>query len=154
MNQFKYILLSLIIIISCQGRNDAVSQSLDMESLNWLEGTWNRVGTNDFAHERWEKVSSTEWNGWGITFKGADTSFVEKIKIIKQDNNLYYVADVPENQEPVYFKFISMTKNGFVCENPDHDFPKRIEYKLNGNNLSAIISGDGKSIPFNFQKQP
>ncbi len=154
MNRLKYIALCLIFMTGCKNKNTQEPHSNGAENLAWLEGTWNRVGTAEVGHERWQKVSAEEWKGWGVTFKGIDTSFVEKIRIVKKDNNLFYVADVPENPEPVYFKFTSLEKNGFTCENPAHDFPKKIEYSLTGSDLSVTISGDGKSIPFDFQKQP
>jgi hypothetical protein len=85
--------------------------------------------------------------------QGEDTVFVEKIKIVVKDRELYYVADVPENKEPVYFKIVELGTTGFVCENPAHDFPKKISYQLSGADLKAQISGDGKSIDYLFTKQ-
>jgi hypothetical protein len=79
--------------------------------------------------------------------------FVEKLRIVVRDGNLHYVADVPENKMPVYFPFVELKKNSFVCENPDHDFPKRISYSLEGTTLKATISGDGKSIHYLFEKK-
>ncbi|WP_315820030.1 hypothetical protein [Paraflavitalea speifideaquila] len=63
------------------------------------------------------------------------------------------MADVPQNKEPVYFKLTAITKDGFTCENPNHDFPKKIDYKLDGNKLRATISGDGKAIDYLFERQ-
>ena len=85
--------------------------------------------------------------------KGKDTSFVEKLRIIAKDNLIFYVADVKGNRDIVYFQFVSLSDDHFVCENPTHDFPKRIEYKLRGNQLQASISGDGRTIPFLFEKE-
>lgn len=42
------------------------------------------------------------------------------------------------------------TDDSFVCENPQHDFPKKITYKLTGNHIYTTISGNGKTIPYNF----
>jgi hypothetical protein len=63
------------------------------------------------------------------------------------------VADVKGNKDIVYFQFVSLGDDHFVCENPAHEFPKRIEYKLRGNQLQASISGDGKTIPYLFEKK-
>jgi len=83
---------------------------------------------------------------------GSDTAFVEKLGIIVRDGDLFYVADVPENQQPVYFRLTEIKQNSFTCENPEHDFPKKLAYSLKGNKLHAIISGDGKSMEFFFEK--
>ncbi len=146
--------LILVCCFACNGQQ--ATQLNDISKIKWLEGTWNRLNTSigTIAHERWMENSPNEWIGWGVTLKGSDTTFVEKLKIVKKDNSLYYVADVTENPEPVYFKFTTLTKSGFVCENPDHDFPKKIAYNLNGKIMTAIISGDGKSSSFRFEKKP
>ncbi|QEC41011.1 DUF6265 family protein [Pseudobacter ginsenosidimutans] len=126
----------------------------NLKKLNWLTGTWNRLDMkpNRSGSERWEKISPTEWQGWGVSMKSKDTSFVEKLRIIAKDNLIFYVADVKGNKDIVYFQFVSLSEDHFVCENPAHDFPKRIEYKLRGNQLQASISGDGRTIPFLFER--
>jgi hypothetical protein len=50
------------------------------------------------------------------------------------------------------FRITAMTENGFVCENNQNDFPKKIEYAYNGTNINAVISGGGPEIPFNYIK--
>ena len=129
--------------------------SEDFKKLDWLEGTWTRTNTKPdrSAHEKWQKISSSEWVGLGVNMKGSDTAFVEKLKLLIKEGNIYYVADIVENKEPVYFKFTSITKEGFVCENPQHDFPKKITYKKDGEKIKATISGDGKSIDYLYEKK-
>lgn len=145
----QFVLLLTILAFGCN-----LQKSEKLDQLQWIQGTWNRtsVKPGKSAHERWKQMSDGTWQGWGVSFTGADTSFLEKIKIIEKDGKLYYVADVPENKEPVYFEFTSLTPSGFVCENPLHDFPKKIEYNVKGNSLEAVISGDGESISFQFKK--
>jgi hypothetical protein len=128
---------------------------VDVKKLSWLEGSWERVNTKPgkTATEVWTKQSESEWTGKGVNLKGTDTTFVEKLKIVFKDNNLYYVADIVENKEPVYFKFTEVSEMGFSCENPAHDFPKKIIYLRDGVNLKATISGNGKSIDFLFRKR-
>ena len=102
--------------------------------------------------EIWGSSSPYEYSGLGISLRGRDTTFVEKLRIVANENGVFYVADVPENQEPVYFKFTTLTDSTFVCENPDHDFPKKISYALKENRLTALISGAGKEVAFLFER--
>jgi hypothetical protein len=39
-----------------------------------------------------------------------------KFKLVIKDNNIYYVADVPENKQPVDFKLIEISEMAFTCE--------------------------------------
>lgn len=127
----------------------------DFKKLDWLEGTWIRsnIKPGRTAHESWQKISPVEWKGSGVNMKGVDTAFIEKIKIVIKDENIYYVADIVENKEPVYFKLTAITENSFVCENLQHDFPKKIAYYKDNNKIKATISGDGKSIDYLFEKK-
>lgn len=137
----------ILFIVTCSHAQTA--------SVDWLAGTWDRVNVKSgrTAHERWEKISETEWRGFGVMMQGSDTIFLEKISIVMVNNEWFYVADVPENTAPVYFKFTQFENDKFVCENPSHDFPKMIEYWLDDHQLKARVSGDGKSIDYVFAKR-
>jgi hypothetical protein len=126
----------------------------DLKNLEWLAGSWTRTNAKPgrSGFEFWQRVSSTEMTGRGINLKGTDTTFVEKLKIIVKENSIFYVADVPQNKEPVLFQATSVTKSSIVFENPQHDFPKKIVYEFDGTKLKATISGDGKSIDYWFEK--
>jgi hypothetical protein len=78
--------------------------------------------------------------------------FVEKLKIIIQENEIHYVADIPENPKPVHFIFTKVATNEFTSENPADDYPKKISYQREGNTLKAVTSGDGKVQEFVFEK--
>jgi len=126
----------------------------NFSKLNWLEGKWTRTNAKagQSGTESWSKVSGNEWQGFGVNMKGEDTLNMEKIKIRAENNSIYYIADVPGNKKPVLFRFTSITDNSFVCENPQHDFPKKIVYEKSANKLKAVISGNGKSIEYLFEK--
>lgn len=145
----------VFIMFGMFGAGCASSQSVDVSQLEWLVGTWSRthMKPGKSGHERWEKVSENELRGWGVSFNGPDTSYVEKLRIYIDNGNTYYVADVPENPKPVRFKITDASEQGFVCENPSHDFPKKIEYTRKETSMTAVISGDGRSMSFTFTKQ-
>jgi len=141
--------LSLLACISAQPNEK------DFDKLSWLIGNWNRVNVREgrSASERWERVSENEFRGWGVSMRGQDTTFLEKLKLLTRNDTLFYVADVAENPEPVYFKITSLSPDGFVCENQAHDFPKKIQYMLKGDTLTATTSGDGKEMNFIFVRE-
>jgi hypothetical protein len=152
----KKIFLSAITIIYfgnsyCQTSN----VNDDFKKLDWLLGTWIRTNANPGRNnnERWIKLSSRELQGFGLTMKGQETALLEKLKLIIKENAIYYVADVPENKQLVYFKLTEISENAFSCENPEHDFPKRISYQKDGDKLKATISGNGKSVDYFFERK-
>lgn len=127
----------------------------NLKTLDWLLGEWNRTNAKPGRSgiEIWKSISENEIAGRGINLKGTDTTFVEKLKIIANDNAIYYVAAVPQNKEPVLFKLASQSETKLVFENPKHDFPKVITYEKLGEKLKAVVSGDGKAIEYWFEKK-
>lgn len=147
---------SVIVLMFFSAATYAQTSTVEnFQKLDWLRGDWVRTnqkpGRSGF--ETWKSAGPTTMIGRGVTLKGSDTTFIEKIRIESRDGKIFYVADVPENRSEVWFEFTELTETGFVCENPKHDFPKKISYSVNGDNLKATISGDGKSIDYLFTKQ-
>ena len=154
-------LLSITLLVfgltACFGQNKNPSPSAkDIGQLDWLLQSWQRtnVRPGTSAFEKWEKASNKRLTGLGWSMKGSDTTFVEKLGIEAKERKLYYVADVPENPAPVYFLITEMNENGFVSENPEHDFPKTLAYQMREEELIVIISdGADKKMVFRFKRQ-
>jgi hypothetical protein len=127
----------------------------DFGKLSWLEGTWIRTNAKPgrSGTEVWVRENAKELIGRGVSMKGNDTSFVEKLKIVIKNGSIYYVSDVPENPKPVDFIITAIDDDGFVCENPLHDYPKKIVYRRTGDKLRAVTSGDGKEAEFLFERK-
>ena len=142
---------------SCIGQNQTSAPTAkDIDRLAWLLDSWQRtnVKPGSSAFEKWEKVSESRFDGLGWSMKGNDTTFVEKLRIETKGGKLYYMANVPENPAPVYFLITEMNENGFVSQNPEHDFPKMITYQMREEELTVIISdGADKKMGFVFKKQ-
>lgn len=132
----------------------AANGQADFSKLTWLAGKWERTNVKPGRSgvEIWEMASPSEMKGRGISLKGSDTTFIEKLKIVSEKGTLFYVSDVPENKKPIYFRITEVSNNAFVSENPEHDFPKKISYQWDGSQLKATISGDGKSMDYFFRK--
>jgi len=126
-----------------------------IEDLGWLVGSWKRTNSKpgQTTNEQWIIDPEIGLRGYGVTMKGADTLFIEKMRIVSGDNNaLFFVADVIENPKPVYFRVTEIHQNEFVCENPEHDFPKQIAYRRKTKQLEVTISGNGRKVDYKFVK--
>lgn len=114
-----------------------------MEKLSWLCDRWVSADGDTRSYEHWEKINDSLFVGGSETIKNWDTVFTEKLKIEKIDGDIYYIADVKHNPAPVKFKMISLNDYEAVFENPEHDFPQKIIYKLEEGILHASIEGPG-----------
>lgn len=150
MMQFKKIFW--IILVSLLGFGHSSAQS--STAFAWLEGTWKN--RNRAAYEVWTKGKG-DVLFHGLSYKisaKSDTVITEEIKFIREGEKFLYIPDVAGDQGPIRFIVTDFSSNGFVAENPAHDFPKKIIYRYfkDENQLKATISGNGKSIDFNFEK--
>ena len=129
-----------------------ITNAQDLKEFEWLVGSWERQGgrPGTSSVEVWSLNDDGSLSGSGITMKGGDTVFVEKLHLVIKNNKPHYVAEVAHNKSATYFEIIESSNSGFVSSNPEHDFPKKIKYDLDGNKLVATISGNGKEIPFHF----
>ncbi len=144
------LLLSFTASLSAQ----TPSAEENFKKLSWLEGTWMRTNAKPGkkAYEQWKKSGEFTLKGRAFIVKGNDSTFIEKTSLVIKENAIYYVADVPQNNQEILFKLTSINDTGFVCENPMHDFPKKISYQLTGLDMKATISDETKSIDYLFQK--
>ncbi len=151
-------LILLLFSLSCAAQDKISKQTKeDFQRLEWILNKWERtnVRPGNTAFETWSRDSKYLFTGMGVSLKGSDTTFVEQLRIEIKEDKIYYVADVRENATPTYFHMTKITENGFVSENPDHDFPKMISYSLEGDDLTAIISDGGdKKMGFIFKRKP
>ena len=73
-------------------------------------------------------------------------------------SDIFYVAHPNAKSPGTDFKLVKLTSGEAVFENPTHDFPKRIIYRLNGDgSLTARVEGDGtekeKAQEFRYVKK-
>ncbi|RBL91943.1 DUF6265 family protein [Chitinophaga flava] len=151
----RIFLLSILFFLAAAAYCQQKTTTTDFQQLNWLSGTWKRIQLKPgkSGHERWEQTSPASLKGIGITQRGTDTTFMEKLALVVKNGAIYYVADVAENKEPIYFKVSAISSTGFTCENAEHDFPKKIVYSRTDNRLKVTTSGGEKSIDFFFERE-
>lgn len=122
------------------------------ESFNKLEGKWQLENSDTF--EIWENHDSM-FVGKVLKIEAHDTSLLENLRIIKIDEDIFYEATVISQNKglPILFKLLQKEKSEFIFVNNKHDFPKKIIYNLqNDNLLAATISGNNRSVSFNYNK--
>lgn len=140
------IVFAFFFFTSCQSTNQ----------FEWLIGSWQRTNDHEGSHtyEYWESVESGKLKGMGCTIVAGDAVFKEDMVLINRDGQWSLEVAGP-NESPVIFMLTDMTDTSFVVENPAHDFPQKIVYFLDGEELKASISGEGvDEVDFSFERKP
>lgn len=154
MDTRKFLLIIAILLLA-NTSNAQESNKQKFKKLAWLTGTWNRTnaGAGKSGYETWSKVSDVKLSGKGVSLEGKKVVFVENLEFIAVGNDIFYTVVVTGEKKPVYFKLTALSNDGFTCENPQHDFPKKITYQRSGNTAKAVISGNGQSVDYIFVRK-
>lgn len=143
----RLIVLMALITIACQKKEQQNKISFD-----WLIGNWQRTDDQPgkTTYEHWIK-SGEIYLGNSYTIQANDTLWGEKIKLSTRGKNWVYSVSGGQSAIPTDFVLIQISKNAFVCENQQNEFPNIIRYKLNKHKLEAEIEGGEMKIPFTFK---
>ncbi|HMB58960.1 MAG TPA: DUF6265 family protein [Xanthomonadales bacterium] len=132
--------ISAMLLLSTSLQAAAISSGPDFQ---WLRGHWCSGQEGDRIEELWLRPASGEMIGINrTTLSGIMVAF-EYLRIVHQDGVTTYVAQ-PGGSSPTLFPLAGHGDSWVAFENPDHDFPQRIEYHRDGENMQAEISGPGE----------
>lgn len=150
----KTLLLFIPLAMLINNVSGQESPQQKFKKLEWLVGKWTRTNpqAGESGYETWAKITDSRLTGKGVTLKGKKTIFVENLEFIIRGNDIFYTVKVTGEKQATDFKLTALSKDAFTCENPEHDFPKKISYKRIGNVIKATISGNGQSMDYNFTR--
>lgn len=121
-----------------------------INKFKWLNGSWKMVTKRGMIIESWMTKSDSRMQGKSVFVKNeTDTTVLENVSLVYSNKKYYYIptATGQNNNNPVSFEITSFSEKGFIAENPEHDFPKRITYQLiNTDSIHAFIDG-GPAMP-------
>jgi hypothetical protein len=124
-----------------------------VEQLGWLAGCWTSASAGERrVDEHWMKPLGGSMLGMSRTVVGTRTAEFEFLQIRRNGDAIVYIAK-PSGQAEATFTLKTVTAGEVVFENPAHDFPQRIIYRLAAPGaLHARIEGtrDGKTRGIDF----
>lgn len=128
-----------------------------VEALSWLAGCWAAEGGEAGSGESWTAPAGGTMLGVGRTVRGGRTRAHEFVLIRETDaGGLDYVAH-PSDQPPASFALVRLGEREAVFENPAHDFPQRIVYRLEGEDvlrarIEGTVDGEARAIDFPMRR--
>lgn len=143
------------LMAATQGFSQTAISPYAWKGLQQLQGTWQVMDKMQF--EQWQNENPNAIRGKGyILTNDAKEKVTEYLQLVlREDGSIAYQATVPNQNDGATIEFL-LTAGGetsWTFENPQHDFPKKIEYVLaDSNTLNVFVSGDGKLLTFSFVK--
>ena len=122
----------------------ACTKKLALHNAKWMLGTWENKTSRGSVFETWTMENDRAFLAKSYKIQEADTILFETVQLIIENNQLFYIPKVVNQNEgkPVRFSMTSMSDSSMTFENPIHDFPQIITYsKIGRDSLVATISG-------------
>jgi hypothetical protein len=123
----------------------------------WLAGCWQGEAGSAAAqgYEAWAAPRAGRMLGISQTLRGTGSIF-EYLRIDTGPNGLRYVPQ-PGGRPPTEFAAERVEAQRIVFANPQHDFPKYVDYRRDGDRLEVRLSAappdqDGKRVLFAFRR--
>ena len=135
----------------------SAQEPASVEDLAWLAGCWASVGGEAGSGEQWTVPAGKTLLGVSRTVQSSKTVAYEFLQIRETEaGEIEYIAN-PSGQTEATFLMVRLSAGEVVFENPDHDFPQRIIYRLKAEGiLEASIEGEErgelKKVDFPMQR--
>lgn len=111
-----------------------------LADLAWMAGSWSGVSQGIEMEEHWTAPKGNSMVGMHRDVGKGRTLF-EFLRIEQRGDQIVYLS-MPNGRSPATpFPLKEVSGTRAVFENPDHDFPQRIIYWKDGNDLRARIEG-------------
>lgn len=142
----------LLFGISCS------TQKAPLEVFKKLTGNWVESNGDSKFTETWTWKNDTLLIGSSLMTVGKDTAFSEKIQLVAQNDSIYYIPAVSNQNhgEIIRFGLISKKENEWIFENKKHDFPTQIIYTFKEkDSLIVVVKGseNGRKQEYTFRMQ-
>lgn len=111
-----------------------------LEPLDWLAGSWSGESEKQTTEEVWLAPRGGVMLGLNRSTGEPEKASYVYLRIQSTVDGITYFAR-PMGEQETAFPMKSMTPGEVVFENPSHDFPQRITYRLNAEQLQVEIEG-------------
>lgn len=150
------IFVAVVLLLACVELPTSVvsgfSQTVTgIQRAAWLQGCWELTTPTGSVEESWTTAKGGSMIGVGRTIRDGKVTAYEMIVLREQADQLAYEAH-PSGQASTTFLSTRISASELVFENPAHDFPQEVGYRIDGDALLAWIRGtqDGKDRRIEF----
>lgn len=126
------------------------SPAATVDDLAWMAGAWSREEGGRWTEESWTGPRGGVMLGHSRSGRGETVREFEFLRIAADaGGTLAYFAQ-PGGRPPVAFRLVRREGTSAVFENAAHDYPQRIEYRRDGETMTATISAIDGSKPMRW----
>ena len=128
-----------------------------IDDLAWLSGCWAAANQEAGSEEQWMPPAGGTMFGVSRSVRDGKTVAFEFMRIVEQEDGGLELIASPSGQNTTSFTMLSVDDTEVIFENPDHDFPQRIIYRLTSEEIlvgriEGTINGIEKAVDFPMEK--
>jgi len=145
--------LVLVILPFLAANAAEVPATVTVDRLAWLSGCWASDEGGAGSEEHWMRPSGGTMLGMNRTVRHGETVAFEFMRIYENEGKSLTLLASPSQQSSASFELSTIGPSEVVFENPDHDFPHRIIYRLIEpgrllGRIEGISRGEHRTIDF------
>ncbi|MEM6639703.1 MAG: DUF6265 family protein [Pseudomonadota bacterium] len=111
----------------------------------WLIGCW--ISDDQTSLEAWTQDTDDALIGFSSLVRDGQVVFYELMSLRRNQKGELVFTAYPSNQPPGAFTAVSQSEDAVVFLNTEHDYPQRIRYRRQGDQLLADIArADGEKL--------
>jgi hypothetical protein len=114
--------------------------SAQIQRVAWLAGCWSLASAERSVDEQWMAPRAASMLGMSRTVRG-DQLVAHEFVVVRERGELLDYEVNPSGQARTVFTSTQITDRSVVFENLQHDFPQRVAYRREGEQLLAWIEG-------------
>jgi hypothetical protein len=136
----------------------AQEPAFTINELAWLKGCWTSNRNDRTITEHWLKPAGGTMLGISRTVADGKTVEFEFMQIRQETNGEIRFIAKPSGQPEATFKLIKGGAREVIFENPQHDFPQRVIYRLQSDGsllgrIEGVSKGKEKAIDFPMSRE-
>ena len=108
-----------------------------IDDLSWIAGAWELRDRQGIIEEYWMRPSGKSMIGITRNVSENEPLFFEYLRILQTDSGIIYIAQ-PSGWSPIEFKLVELEDEIATFINPAHDFPQRIIYRKELDNILFV----------------
>jgi hypothetical protein len=152
---FAHVSLKIIPLCLLLSATVALAQerTFTINDLAWLKGCWTSSRNGRAITEHWLKPAGGTMLGISRTVAEGKTVEFEFMQIRQEAGDEVLFIAKPSGQPEATFKLIKGSASEVIFENPQHDFPQRVIYRLQSDGsllgrIEGVSKGKEKSVDF------
>jgi hypothetical protein len=143
-----------LLLLVLPGVVAAEDACMSLEQAEFLLGSWQSDTQGTRFIEHWRRDNGNGFRGVAEAMRDGERIQQEVMTLRVVGGQLIYAADPEQDGSYVEFAGVRCFRDEAVFENPEHDFPQRLHYRLDESGTLVAVVSDLEGHGFELEFRP